>query len=221
MMQFEPPLAKETLGPFFVENALSATPIFGPDRSNLASIAEMAVEAHAAEPSTVVDETASSVPLPPSFAQAATLAGKLKELRKYVWRITHPDMMDDDEFDEADPVSMLAKLSITGASDESSTHSSRSLHEALLKSTMETGGFPKAAQVVLDHIMLIRAKENYLLDCRTNRSIVDDDPWLQAVWGWIQGEGSLMAGTILPMLTQRQMLTRHASMGACGLIRWI
>lgn len=184
-MQFEPAQTKDTLGPFVSENALSNVPIFGPDRDWIAAMVDATVEAHAAEQELLVDEAASPVPLPESFAQAITLAEKLQILRKYIWGITHPDL-DEDDFEKDDHITMLAKLE-AGESEEVATQSSRSLHEALLRSTMETAGFPKPALVVLDHIMLIRANENYLLDCHTNRNIVDDDPWLKTVWGWIEG----------------------------------
>lgn len=186
-MQFEPSQTKETLGPFFVDNALADIPIFGPGGGDVASIADMSMEAHTSE---LVVEAASIVPLPDSFAQAATLAEKLKALRKYIWGITHPEL-DEDDFEVVDHPNMLAKLEISDP-EEVSTHSSRSLHESLMKSTMETAGFPKSALLVLDHIMLIRAKENYLLNCRTNRDIVDDDPWLKGVWGWIEGDLNLL-----------------------------
>lgn len=185
LMHFEAPQTKETLGPFVLENALSNVPIFGPDGDQFAMIVDTTVEAHMAERELLADESASTVPLPESFAQANTLAEKLKILRKYIWKIAHPDL-DEDDFDTFDYPTMLARLE-AGGSAAVATQSSRSLHEAFIRSTMETAGFPKAALVVLDHIMLIRAKENYLLDCHTNRNIVDDDPWLKAVWGWIEG----------------------------------
>jgi hypothetical protein len=184
-MHFEPAQTKETLGPFVLENALANVPIFGPERDRFAAMVDASVEAHTEEQELLVDATASMVPLPASFAQAVTLAEKLKILRQYIWGITFPDL-DEDDFDKDHPFTMLARFG-AGGSEEVATQSSRSLHEALLRSTMETAGFPNHALVVLDHIMLLRAKENYLLDCRTNRNIVDDDPWLKTVWGWIEG----------------------------------
>lgn len=217
LMQFEAPQTKETLGPFVLENALSNVPIFGPDRDHFAAIVETTVEAHATEQELLVDEVASTVQLPESFAQASTLAEKLKSLRKYIWGITHPDL-DEDEFDIARHLTMLARFE-AGGSEDVATQSSRSLHEALIRSTMEPAGFPKPALVVLDHIMLIRAKENYLLDCHTNRNIVDDDPWLKSVWGWI--EGTLNAVSLVEtfqLTTILQLPKRLVKTAACELI---
>lgn len=184
-MQFEPNQTKETMGPFVVENALSDIPIFGPDRADVKVIADMTVEDYNPEGELLADELASSVPLPESFTTAKTLAERLKALRKYIWGINRPDI-DENDFEKVDQSIMLSRLQADGP-QETSQHSSRSLHEALIKSTMETAGFPKPAQIVLDHIMLFRAQEKYLFDCRVNCNVVDDDPWLKSVWGWIGG----------------------------------
>lgn len=184
-MQFETNQTKETMGPFIVENALFDIPIFGPDRADIDAIADTTLEEYDPEGELLVDELASSADLPESFAVATTLAEKMKALRKYIWGINRPDI-DEDDFEKTDHPTMLSRLQADGP-QETSQHSSRSLHEALIKSTMETAGFPKPAQVVLDHIMLLRAQERYLFDCRVNRAVVDDDPWLKSVWGWIGG----------------------------------
>lgn len=184
-MQFETNQTKETMGPFIVENALSDIPIFGPDSADIDAIAETTLEEYDPEGELLVDELASSTDLPESFAVARTLAEKIKALRKYIWGINRPDI-DEDDFEKTDHPTMLSRLQADGP-QETSQHSSRSLHEALIKSTMETAGFPKPAQVILDHIMLLRAQERYLFDCRVNRAVVDDDPWLKSVWGWIGG----------------------------------
>lgn len=193
-MQLEPTQTKEIMGPFVVENALSDIPIFGPNRADVGAIADMTVEEYNPEGELLADELASSVVLPESFASARTLAERLKALRKYIWAINCPDM-DGDDFEKVDHPAMLSRLQTDGP-QETSQHSSRSLHEALLKSTMETAGFPKPAQVILDHIMLFRAQEKYLFDCRVNCTVVDDDPWLKSVWGWIGGNVPLRPSQI-------------------------
>jgi len=62
------------------------------------------------------------------------------------------------------------------------------LHELHLSSLVGAKGFPMEAQKVIDHTMLLRAKEKYLFDCEANRKVVSDDPWLRDVWAWIAGE---------------------------------
>lgn len=185
-MKFEPNQTAETLGPFFRETALSDIPIFGPNKADVGAIADQALPTFPLEDDLLVDEAASDVPLPEYFLKATTISEKLKALRAYIWGITYPDV---DAKDDVPRVldQMIAKFREDGA-DESPNFSNRSLHESLLKSTTESAGFPKRAQVVLDHTMLLRAKEKYLFDCRINRAVVADDPWLKGVWGWIEGK---------------------------------
>lgn len=178
IMKFDTSQTIETLGPFFVENALSEIPIFGTQKADVGAIAEEALKAYAPEDDLLVDEAASTVPLPESFVGAKTVAEKLQASRAYIHDIARSK--------QSDSGTLSTKLS--GISlDPSPVSSNRSLHENLLKSTVELTGFPKAAQVVLDHVMLLRAKEKYLFDCRVNRAVVADDPWLKGVWGWIGG----------------------------------
>lgn len=178
-MKFDTSQTIETLGPFFVENALSDIPIFGPEKADVGAIAEEALKTYAPEDDLLVDESASTMPLPESFVGAKTVAESLQALRAYIQDIA-PSR-------ESDPgIIPLRKMSSISL-DPSPGSSNRSLHENLLKSTTELTGFPKAAQVVLDHVMLLRAKEKYLFDCRVNRAVVADDPWLKGVWGWIGG----------------------------------
>lgn len=189
-MMFEPSQTSETLGPFFAENALSDVPIFGPDKANVGAIMDKAMQSGTPDYHWLVDETASEVPLPEAFAKATTIAEKLKALRWYIWRITYPDIIEKEDLRHISHPLVLLKLENAGPEDIS-TRSCRSLHEMLLKTTMDTAGFPNAAKAVLDHVMLLRAKEKYLLDCRVNRAVVDDDPWLKSVWAWIEGTGFL------------------------------
>lgn len=185
LMKFEPGQATETLGPFFVEHALSDIPVFGPGKADVGAIADEATQSDAPEDELLVDQTASTVPLPEAFTRADTVAEKLKALRQYIWSSTHPEAVE--KLTSQQISGHMELLSLQDSPEDPSKQSSRSLHETLLKSTMETAGFPKAAQAVLDHIMLLRAKEKYLLDCQVNRAVVDDDPWLKGVWGWIAG----------------------------------
>lgn len=188
-MKFEPSQTAETLGPLLKENALSDIPIFGPGKVDPSAIANMTMEAYNPEDDSLVDEVASDEALPRAFNESTTVAGKLKALRAYIWCISHPDVVDKDNFRDtpAAMVDILIRLQDDGP-EGPLKHSSRSLHETLLRSTMETAGFPKPAQVVLDHVMLLRAKEKYLFDCSVNRAVVDDDAWLKGAWGWIEGE---------------------------------
>lgn len=178
IMKFDTSQTIETLGPFFVENALSEIPIFGPHKADVGAIAEEALKTYAPEDDLLIDEAASTLPLPENFLGAKSVAEKLQALRAYI-----QDISRSKETDSGAPSRKLSSISL----DPTPGSSNRSLHENLLKSTAELTGFPKAAQVILDHVMLLRAQEKYLFDCRVNRAIVADDPWLKSVWGWIGG----------------------------------
>lgn len=40
---------------------------------------------------------------------------------------------------------------------------------------------------LFDHVMLRRAVNGYLFDCKINKTVATDDQWLQNLWEWIQG----------------------------------
>lgn len=200
-MSFEPAQTAETLGPFFQENALSEIPIFGPDKADVGAIADAALQTYPPEDDILIDQAASNVPLPESFIKATTIAEKLKALRAYIWGISYPDVAAKDDLQRTFDQMMLINNREDGR-EGSSKPSNHALHEGLLKSTMETSGVPKAAQAVLDHVMLLRAKEKYLFDCRVNRAVVSDDPWLKSVWGWIEGNLPNSLVVLAPKHTQ-------------------
>ncbi|KUI62153.1 SEH-associated protein 4 [Cytospora mali] len=184
LMEFEPGQTSEILGPVFIENALSEIPIYGPEKVDARAIAAKALETYLPEDDLLLDTAASDTPLPVAFTQATTVAEKLRALRAYVQDIARSDSLDKDGNPGIDDhVGRLSGIPL----ESSSSRSNRALHEALLGSTLATAGFPKGAQIVLDHVMLLRARERYLFDCRVNRAVVADDPWLKGVWGWIEG----------------------------------
>lgn len=183
IMGFEPSQTLETLGPLFMENALSDVPVFGPDRADFDAIAQAALRSQPPEDDYLTDEEASVTPLSNRFYSAKTVSDKLKAIRAYSQDVLHPNNRKEDVYEK--DFSGLVK-SLTGVALGPATN--LGLHESLLKSTMDTAGFPKPAQVVLDHVMLLRAKEKYLFDCKVNRVVIEDDPWLQDVWDWIAGQ---------------------------------
>ncbi|CZR54450.1 uncharacterized protein PAC_04334 [Phialocephala subalpina] len=70
-------------------------------------------------------------------------------------------------------------------SKASKVHTSRELHDKSHYKTIGCIPADKATHDNLDHVMLQRAVDGYLFDCRTNKAVVDNDPWLQDVWEWI------------------------------------
>ncbi|KAJ0339538.1 hypothetical protein KNSL1_011969 [Colletotrichum chrysophilum] len=78
-------------------------------------------------------------------------------------------------------ISSLAQLSLHYDGPVSCRH----MHESLLSLTLKAQNLSTESQCLLDHAMLLRAKEKYLFDCNVNRAVVADDPWLRYMWDWI------------------------------------
>ncbi|KAJ9155102.1 WD repeat domain-containing protein [Pleurostoma richardsiae] len=180
LMEFEPSQIAQTLGPLFMEDALDDIPIFGENKADVETLVQGALRARLPDEDIVVDREASTTPLPKSFHEAGSVAEKLRVLRKYANEVLHPPV--EELLSEKSSVSGKEKTQ-----PPTGPPSNRELHEKLLKSVMDTKGFPKAAQVILDHVMLLRAKERYLFDMERNHIVLADDPWLRDVWSWIGG----------------------------------
>ena len=121
----------------------------------------------------VVDEAAENVTARLDLANAVTVADKLKAIRQYPQNhLSHP---------ESHPRESNGKKAETGPKVQ------RERHEKYLSEKMESLGLPREGHEVLNHIMLLRAKEKYLFSTETNQRVVADDPWLQDVWGWVAG----------------------------------
>lgn len=176
LMNFESSQVPDMLGPLLVEKALDDFPVFGPDRPGLDLVIEQATSS-AASSGLVEDFDASARPLPKAFTNASTTAEKLRALRTYVKDNDTPKYVDDVTESTAD-----LSLSATGPP------TNHQLHEELLSTLVLADGLPREARAVVDHSMLLRAKEKYLFDPSINRAVVDDDPWLRYIWGWISGE---------------------------------
>ena len=132
----------------------------------------------------MVDMQASLSELPELFIKGSSVGEKLRGLRNFSAIIDLDENEGDREPSELDELTKAVRdLSVARGSPPCN----RELHEMLLLSTMEGNGFPKAAQMLIDHVMLLRAREKYLFDFSRNRNIVSDDPWLGDLWDWVSG----------------------------------
>ncbi len=187
LMQFEPAQAPGMLGPLLVENALSEIPIFGPDRADIVATAEAALRPESVSAAAVGLTNGIDTPLPDSFYAASTVSGKLRALRGYV----REQLEKTDKIDAMS--SRLTNLEVgqSGAPEialsSDGPGSCREIHETLLSILGDSSGLPREAQNVVDHSMLLRARERYLFNAATNRNVVMDDPWAKFVWDWIAG----------------------------------
>lgn len=187
-MRFEPSQNAEMLGTFLAEQTLSEVPIFGPDKPHVDEQLLNASKSRSVASITVehLDET--STTLPESFHRATSLSQRLRSLRVFV-RDEHEVGRNEDSALSLHRGSGHLKTESSDISLASnSLGSCRDIHEGLLRSLMAAKGLPKEAQCVVDHTMLLRAREKYLFDAAANRSIVSDDPWKMFIWDWIAGK---------------------------------
>ncbi|KAK3322547.1 hypothetical protein B0H66DRAFT_554632 [Apodospora peruviana] len=172
VMEFEPLQSHEILGPLLAEQALTDVPLFGPDKAKLRTLVEEAVTSGAATEQIIAKEATTNSDLPATFSKASSLADKFAALRMASRGIpgTPQSVKDSSSLKPTDePTSQLQR------------------HEQLLTEIADRGRFNSAAQVLLDHAMLFRAKEGYLFNYEKNQKILADDPWLRDIWAWVAG----------------------------------
>jgi hypothetical protein len=222
MMQFDPPQASDMLGPLLAEQALSDIPIFGDESADIEATIESFLRHSVSSKVSVEAINEVKAKLPESFYKENTVAGKLRALRMFV---REQQLVPED----ANLTAQLGALKVlSSGADEillasDGTGSCREIHEALLNTLTKASGVPREAQAVIDHSMLLRAKEKYLFDADTNRNIARDDPWIMFVWDWIAGLSTyLPLSRIVPMLTQlAQMRSMLPRMGGWNCPTWI
>ncbi|KAI5465740.1 hypothetical protein BGZ63DRAFT_374423 [Mariannaea sp. PMI_226] len=185
IMKFETSQASEMLGPLLIEQSLSEVPLFGPESVKIKAEIETALSSNTVAPVLINDVGATETPLPEEVRSAPAVAAKIRSLRAFARDEFQPPApangvqprAGDTKIEKSDTTNL------TLASD--SLGSCREIHDALLASLTEVEGLPREAQCVLDHTMILRAKEKYLFDAVANRDIVADDPWVKYVWDWI------------------------------------
>lgn len=189
IMQFEAPHASEMLAPLLAEQALSDIPIFGHNSADIESTIVSALKHKVSSKVTVEARNEAEAKLPAAYHKAETVAAKLRALRTFV---RDQLLGTDDEDDLHSHLGALTILNPGGADDiplaSIGAGSCREIHDALLSTLVKAPGIPREAQAVIDHSMLLRAKEKYLFDAKVNRKVVNDDPWTRFVWDWIAGE---------------------------------
>ncbi|KAI1144502.1 hypothetical protein F5Y05DRAFT_29170 [Hypoxylon sp. FL0543] len=178
LMQFEASQYPEMMGPLNFDESLRHRPLFGRHKESTRAVIRQVLQCPVPTVDPICDLEASPEKLPETFVNASKTAERLGALRKYSKEVLEASKQSNKELDRS-----LSDLSLKGKG----LPSNRQLHERLLVSTRDTRGFPKEAQVVLDHVMLLRSKEKYLFDYVANRDIVADDPWLKELWDWIAG----------------------------------
>ncbi|KAI0128836.1 WD repeat domain-containing protein [Xylariales sp. AK1849] len=187
LMQFEQSHYCEMLGPLLVDQALSDIPLFGPQKVDVDDVIQGILQSHTSSRDYTQDAVASSEPLPDSFINGSSVADRLRSLRSFpkeTLKATKPNTQHGQSPESSEDLSnSIEDLSTSRAGPPPN----RQLHERLLASSLDTRGFPKETQVLLDHVALLRANNQYLFDSAINRDVVSDDPWLRDLWDWVAG----------------------------------
>jgi len=167
-MKFELSQAQEMLAPLLTEQALASIPVFGPDKPNVAQLTKLVEKAILSNTPIITLNAGQETGIPDVYQQASSVAEKLAALRLTLDESSNPQ--NGRRRADSELPSQLER------------------HEELLSKIRNASCFPNEAQAVLDHSMLIRAKEGYLFNYAKNQQVVADDPWLQDVWAWVAGE---------------------------------
>ncbi|KAK3333423.1 hypothetical protein B0T19DRAFT_418025 [Cercophora scortea] len=173
-MEFEPSQARSLLAPLFTEQALSDTPLFGPDKRNLNDLVEKALTSNPDVGQVVQVEEAGDNNITLALPHLGSLADKVMSLRLASEETIHGH--------DALGAKNAATLQPGGE-----PLSQLERHERLLTATKNINRYSSKAQPIIDHLMLFRAKESYLFNYERNQEIVADDPWLRDVWTWVAG----------------------------------
>ena len=171
----DPSERDEVLGPLYATEAKDGMPIFGAEKFTskntklfLNSVVKQALQSD-------------TDPIVNLFASASSKMNQTPHKASQV---------DVSPNEDAQKVQLEARQDkgrdLRADSSTSKTISSRELHD---KSHYSTRGASEEARTeLLDHVMLRRAIEGYLFNCKLNKAIAMDDLWLRDVWVWIEGQ---------------------------------
>ncbi|KAI3343500.1 hypothetical protein F4824DRAFT_10603 [Ustulina deusta] len=184
LMQFDTTQHPEVMGSLLIDDAVKYTPLFGSEKESIATIVSQVLESLPPETDIVLDFEAKDS-LPQSFTDATTTAGKILALRKHTQKTCESYEVSTTDSHSATSGEGLDNTLSDAAGSGTGLVSNRQAHENLLTTTLNTKGFAKAAQIVMDHVMLLRSQEKYLFDYLANINITSDDPWLKDLWLWV------------------------------------
>lgn len=172
---------EEVLGPLFAAAAKSDVPIFGPDRfAQLETKAKLTAAikhiVHSKEDH-VVNVLASA---DSDVALSLNKLGLNKSSGVQIPKLGLQSVTNEDKSIETPTT--VAKF-----------HTSRELHDMSHYSVLSCIPRTKPDSELFHNVMLRRAVDGYLFDCKKNTAVVANDKWLQGVWEWIAGKLRLPA----------------------------
>jgi hypothetical protein len=173
LMNFDEASEQEkVLGPLFATAAKSNVPVFGPDKfqsSKTKTILDTAIKKSLHSQEDPIVDLLESVNLSQTLSDTGILNSQLESKGSNI--------------ESSEKASAESGLS-------NKVYTSREVHDKLHYSTLSLVPSTKSRSELLDHVMLRRAVDGYLFDCKVNKALVSDDPWLQDLWEWIKGQSS-------------------------------
>jgi hypothetical protein len=176
-MNFADPSEREkVLGPLFATAAKADVPIFGPNKfasTSIKTVLNAAIKKSLhSEADPVVDLLASTDPALEPFKEEISRLQISSKVGKGKW--------------------VDSKISSIEPDAPSKVYSSRELHDRSHYSTFRVPPTSNRGSELPSHVMLNRAEDGYLFDCKKNQLIVANDNWLRDVWEWIEGKPSVV-----------------------------
>ena len=177
LLKFKDPIEQEaTVGPLFAAAAKANAPVFGPDDfSSAEAIRKLTTtikKAVHSKENPVIDLLAPADPAMPQSSEDKSLGEMLSKL-------SIQSKTDKDR---------PGNIESSGTFSSRKFYSSRELHDQSHYSTRGLAPETKSKGELIDSIMLRRALDGYLFDCKKNWELVAGDKWLQGVWEWISGK---------------------------------
>ena len=177
LLKFKDPIEQEaTIGPLFAAAAKANAPVFGSAQFSSADAARQLTNAI----KKAVHSNANPVIdllVPANFEMREP--SEAKSLGEKLSKVNIQSKPDQDRPGNSES---------SGTLNNRKFYSSRELHDQTHYSTRGLAPEINSKNELTDNIMLRRALDGYLFDCKKNCELVAGDQWLQEVWEWISGE---------------------------------
>jgi hypothetical protein len=182
LMKFKDPKEQEaTVGPLFATAAKADAPVFGPvdftSTEATQKITAAIKKAIHSKDDPVVDLL---IPADPALSQSLDgLELNSKSSNETFSKLgIQPPKANNDR---------SKGLESRGAADGKKFYTIRELHDKSHYSAHGVTPVTNSKSELIDSVMLRRALDGYLFDCKKNWKLVAGDQWLQEVWEWVSG----------------------------------
>lgn len=185
LLKFKDPVEQEvTVGPLFVTAAKANAPVFGPvDFTSTEATQKMTAAIKKAVHSR--DDAVVDLLVPSDSANSQVLDGLALTSKSSTEDFSRPAIQSSKTY-EPRPSDTESPVITNGKK----FYSSRELHDKSHYSAHGLTPATRSKSELIDSVMLRRALDGYLFDCKKNWGLVAGDQWLQEVWEWVSGKFS-------------------------------